>query len=176
VRDLPAIYVTSAGESRSRSNQFLLNRPKAPRAAISATLLPESGEAAGWERSGSVRIFDAATLWQYLDGGAERYIQAGVEGVHTAGYRYRERTEATADVYVMRAPESARRLFDGESAASARSAVVGDASRLYAASLTFRQGRCFVRLTAYEKTTETAEALTALAKVLERRLKQAALE
>jgi ferredoxin len=28
VLDRPAIYVTSIGESRSRSNQFLLKRPK----------------------------------------------------------------------------------------------------------------------------------------------------
>jgi polyferredoxin len=153
VRDTPAVYVTSAGESRSRTNQFLLTRTQAPR---QAEMLPD--RAGGWERSGSVRTFEASNLWQYIDGGAEKYVRAGVERVFTARYR-RSEVEAVADVYAMPTPEAARQVFESEPTNGARAAAIGEAGRLYPASLTFRGGRYFVRITAYSEAPEAIAAL-----------------
>jgi len=36
----------------------------------------ESGEAAGWSRTAATRSFEAADLWQYIDGDAEKYLKA----------------------------------------------------------------------------------------------------
>jgi len=70
----------------------------------------------------------------------------------------------------MSAPEGARRIFEGESAQGSRPAPVGDAARLWNAALTFRQGRYFVRLVAYQADARTADALQDLARAVARRL------
>jgi len=167
VRDRPAIYVTSVGESRSKINQILLRREKTKTAA---NPFPDSGEVRDWTKSEATRTFAADSLWEYVNGDAEKYLQAGVVRTLTSPYKFRNRIDAVADVYYMKAPEGARRIFEFESAAGSRDAGVGDASRLYGSSLTFRKGACFVRLTAYEQAPEVAAGLTELARAIERKL------
>ena len=158
VKDRAAVYVTAIGESRSPSNQILLRR------ARSAALLPETGDAPGWAKSSATRTFEAANLWQYVDGDAERYLQAGIERTLTARYRYQDKLDAVADVHVMRTPDAARRILESEPSAGSRALQVGDAGRDYGgASITFRQGRYFVRLVAYDP---AAAPLAALARAI----------
>jgi polyferredoxin len=166
VKDRPAIYVTSIGESRSRTNQILLNRT----ARKVESLFPESGDAPGWARAGQMRAFTADTLWQYVDGDAERYIRAGVQRTLTADYRFQDKVDAVVDIHVMATADGARRIFDSESAAESRPMKVGEAGRLYGASATFRRGSYFARLVAYQQAPGVPEALTGLAGAVDRRL------
>jgi len=64
----------------------------------------------------------------------------------------------------------AARVFDSEPAAGSAPVSVGDAARLSPATLTFRKGRCLVRLVAYSQGPEVPGALTALARAIERGL------
>ncbi|MES2221352.1 MAG: hypothetical protein V4587_10340, partial [Acidobacteriota bacterium] len=48
---------------------------------------PASGQVAGWEKSGSTRTYSASDLWQYIDGGAEQYVNAGVISCVTSDYK-----------------------------------------------------------------------------------------
>jgi len=165
LKDRPAVYVTSAGESRSKTNQMLLERtPKL------ASWLPESGDAPGWMKVGETRMFEAADLWKYVDGDAERYLRAGVRRTLTANYRYRDTVEAVADIYLMDAPQGAAMVFESEPSAGSRPVALGDAGRSYGQSLTFHRGPFFVRLTAYQDTPQTEAALVNLAQAIERRL------
>ena len=157
VRDGPAIYVTSIGESRSKSNQILLGSPASP--AI-----------AGWKQTGETRTFEAENLWRYIDGAAEKYIQAGVVRVETTGYRYEDRVDAVADIYVMKAAAGARQIFESEPEAGSQPVALGEAGRLYGASLTFRKGPHFVRLVAYQPDARIGSALSDLARRIEARL------
>jgi polyferredoxin/ferredoxin len=166
VKDRPAIYVTSIGESRSPTNQILLDRA----ADKLAALLPETGEAPGWARAGRIRAFTADTLWQYIDGDAERYLKAGVRRTLTADYRFQDRLDAVVDLHIMAAADGARRIFDSESSAESRPMSVGDAGRLYGASATFRRGIYFARLVAYKQEQGIGDALQALAAAVDRRL------
>jgi polyferredoxin len=161
VKDRAAIYITSVGENRSPTNQILLRRAAPPE------LLPETGAAAGWTKSGATRTFEAADLWRYVDGDAERYLRAGIERTLTAHYRYQDRLDAVADVHVMRTVEGARKIFESESAAGSRPLALGDAARNYGVSLTLRKGRYFVRLVAYE---DAPQPLETLARAIEARL------
>ena len=157
VRGQPAVYVTSVGESRSPTNQMLLQpadrAPARPR-------FPD--RAAGWVRTGEARTFAASDLWRYVDGDAERYLRAGVRRTFTAGYRCQDGTEAVADMHEMAAAEGARAIFESESAAGSRPVAIGEAGRLYGQSLTFRRGRYFVRLTAYQDAPGIGDALVRL--------------
>jgi len=164
VRDRPAVYLTSAGESRSKTNQILIGRANKP-----VPWFPESGDVHGWSKTGDTREFQAADLWKYVDGDAERYLRAGVRRTLTANYRYADAIDAVADIHQMEAPREAASIFESESAAGSRPVALGDAGRSYGQSLTFRQGPFFVRLTAYQDTPKTEQALVALAQAIAQR-------
>jgi len=127
-------------------------------------------DVAGWKKSGQTRIFEADKLWEYIDGDAEKYIQAGVQKTLTADYRYKDKSDAVADVYVMSAPGGARSVFESESALGSEPVELGDGGRLYKGSLTFRKGPYFVRLVAYQDAPDVQDALVALGRGIERRL------
>src|ERR1035438_154918 len=138
VRDRPAVYVTSTGESRSKTNRLLLGRAAKP-----TLWFPESGDVPGWTKLGETRAFEAADLWKYVDGDAERYLRAGVRRTLTANYRYADTVEAVADIHLMEAPRGAVSVFDAEPPAGSRALALGDAGRSYGQSLTFRRGPFF---------------------------------
>jgi ferredoxin len=165
VKDRPAVYVTSAGESRSKANQMLMGQ-----ARQTVTWFPESGEVPGWKKTGETRVFEAEDLWKYVDGDAERYLRADVRRTVTSKYRYGDSVEAVADIYAMEAAPGAAEIFESESPIGSRPVALGDAGRSYGQSLTFRQGPCFVRLTAYQDTPGTEPALMSLARGIAARL------
>ncbi|HTT65702.1 MAG TPA: DUF6599 family protein [Bryobacteraceae bacterium] len=165
IADRPAVYVTSIGESRSGTNQMLLAGARPAKVT-----LPEPGEAQGWTKTGATRTFAAADLWQYMDGGADRYRQAGVEQTFTAPYRYRDGVEANVEVHLFRTPAGPQAILEAEPAAGSRAADLGDAARLYAASLVFRRRRCLVRIVAYQEGAGVGPALVALGRAIDVRL------
>lgn len=146
---------------------------KAKSVAAPASLFPESGEVAGWARSGAVRTFDAKNLWQYIDGDAERYTQAGVSQVVTSDYRYQDKVDAVADIYQMSAPAGAQKIFSSEPATGSQPIQLGDEGRIYQSSLVFRKGSCLVRLTAYDEQPEVSKGLVDLARGIAIRLAKA---
>ncbi len=133
------------------------------------TLFPETNEVPGWSK-GETRTFEADRLWEYIDGDADRYIQAGVLRTLTTDYRYRDKIDAVADIYIMKAPEGTKRIFDSESSLGSQRIQLGDDARLFPATLTFRKGAYFVRLVAYQEDPEVGKALTELAGAIERKL------
>ncbi len=166
VKDRPAVYVTAVGESRSKANQILLRRAT----ARAAPPFPESGQAAGWAKTSEARLFPADELWKYVDGDADRYIQAGIDRTFTADYRWQGKADAAVDLHLMKTPEGARRIMESESAEGSRPVRLGDAGRRYGLSLTFRKGNWFVRLVAYQEAQGVSEALGELAAAVERKL------
>jgi hypothetical protein len=120
----------------------------------------------GWSKSGKTRAFPAARLWEYIDGDAERYVQAGVDQTLTTDYRYGKNIEAVADIFIMSAAAGAARVFESQPATGNQPIQLGDAARLYKGSLTLRKGRYFVRLVAYQDAPEVSEALLALGRAI----------
>jgi hypothetical protein len=134
-----------------------------------AAFFPESNAVPGWSK-GETRTFEADKLWEYIDGDAERYVQAGVVRTLATDYRYQGKVDAAADIYIMKAPEGARKVFDSESSVGSQRLQLGDDARLYPASLTFRKGSYFVRLVAYQEAPEVGKALVELGRGIEKRL------
>ena len=128
--------------------------------------LPATGEAPGWSKQGATRILKADELWKYIDGDAERFRKAGVVEVLTADYRYRDRVDAVADIFVMATPAGAMKIWNSEPAAGSQPIAVGDGGRHYGSSLMFHQGSCYVRLVAYQETPSVKEALLELARAM----------
>jgi len=131
---------------------------------------PATGAVAGWEKSGDTRVFAAKDLWQYIDGDAEQYLQAGVVSASTSDYRFQNQLDAVVDVYTMGDAAGARKILDGGGTNDATSMPIGDAGLAYAQSVTFRKGPYLVRIVAYESGPGTQQALIALARGVEARL------
>jgi len=91
---------------------------------------PASGAVAGWEKSGKTQTFDAANLYEYIDGGAEQYISAGVVGVATSDYKFQGSLEATVDVYTMKTADGDLADLTHAAAKAARSAATDTAPLL----------------------------------------------
>jgi hypothetical protein len=127
-------------------------------------------EADGWTRVGAVRAFDADNLWEFIDGDAERFVDAGLERMRTAEFRYRGRLDAVVEIYRMKDADGARRIFQSESASGTRQVDIGGEGRLHDTGLTFRVGRHFARVSAFEATPETKDAVLVLARALAGRL------
>ena len=132
---------------------------------------PASGAVAGWEKSGKAQSYDAANLYEYIDGGAEQYISAGVVGVSTSDYKFQGNLEATVDVYTMKTADGAKTIFDADPpTADSKSVPLGDAGRAYAQSVVFRKGPSLVRITAFDAVPGESDALLALAHGIEGKL------
>ncbi len=134
-------------------------------------LLP-SNEVAGWARVSEVRTFEAADLWKYIDGDAERYLKLGVQRVQTADYKFQNAVEAAADVYAMPDSEGATKLLASEPMSGAKPVQLGDEARQYSQSVVFRRGPYLVRLVAFQQSAEVPPALMSLARNIDERLKR----
>lgn len=148
----------------------LLANASCHREADASALFPSSNEAAGWVKSSDIRTFEAADLWKYIDGEAERYLKAGVQRAFTSDYKYQNKIEAVVDIYKMTSAEGSKRIFESEPAGDAKSVQLGDGARLSSQSLIFRGGPYLVRIVAYQESAETTQALFQLGQVIEGRV------
>jgi hypothetical protein len=135
-----------------------------------ANPFPETGKIADWEKSGETRTFDAANLWQYIDGDSEQYIQAGVITTSTSDYKYKGNLEATVDVYTMTNSNGAKTIFDADPQGNSTSAPIGDAARVFQQSVVFRKGPYLIRIVAFDAAPGTSDALLILAHGVDKRL------
>ncbi len=131
---------------------------------------PTSGVVPGWQKSGETRTFAAADLWQYMDGGADQYVNAGVVTTSTSDYKFRGNLEAVVDIYTFKASDGATKMYEANPASNSKTTPLGDAARLYGQSLVFRKGHYLVRIMAYESAPNEADALLALGHGVEGRL------
>jgi len=150
---------------------FVSCRSQAPSAAVD--FFPASDSVPGWMKESATSTYEPSHLWEYIDGDADKYVQAGVVKTLTSDYRFKRVTDATVDVYVMGEAAGARKVYDSESAEGSQPLTLGDAGRYAKGSLTFRQGPYFVRLVAYEDSPEIAKGLTELASAVSSRLSPA---
>jgi hypothetical protein len=122
--------------------------------------------ASGWTRKADVRVFPANNLWQYMDGGADKFVAAGVQETATADYRYQNKFDAVAEVYSFASTGGPGAMMDSEPAAGSQAIQLGDAGRLFAQTVEFRRGPYLVRVIAYDETPETKTALAELGKAI----------
>lgn len=127
---------------------------------------PTANEAQGWTKSGETRVFPGDHLYEYIDGDADKYVHAGVKQTLTSDYRYGEKVDAVADVFIMSTAAGATTVFESQPATGSEPVQLGDAARLYKGSLTFRKGRYFARLVAYQDVPEVPQALVALGRAI----------
>lgn len=70
-------------------------------------------EVAGWTQPGDVLIYDADTLWEYINGAAELFVAYGVQSCRTTDLTSGDLT-VTVDLYDMGTPLNAYGVFEQE--------------------------------------------------------------
>jgi hypothetical protein len=131
---------------------------------------PASDTVSGWQKTSDTRVYAAKDLWQYIDGGAEQYISAGVVTTSTSDYKFQGQLEAVVDVNTMGDAAGAGKILTAGQTTDAKAIQLGDAGIQYAQSIVFRKGPYLVRIVAYESTPTTPQALLALAHGVEAKL------
>ncbi len=135
-----------------------------------AAPFPASNEVAGWAKTGDTRTFDAADLWKYIDGEAERYLNAGAQRVSTADYKFQNKVDAVVDIYTMGNAEGAEKILKSEPVVDVKPIQLGNEARVSSQSLVFRKGVYLVRIVVYEESVETQQAIVGLGQAIEQRL------
>lgn len=138
--------------------------------ASAVQTLPASSEVAGWEKASETKTYSPTTLSDYIDGGAEQYLKAGFVSASTSDYKFQGKIEAVADVYVMTNANAAKTVFEADPAGNSKTIPVGDAARAFSQSVVFRKGPYLVRITGYQDSPETQQALTQLAQGIDKKL------
>ncbi len=112
--------------------------------------LPEQVE--NWQRLATIRPFDKANLYEYIDGHAEYFLSAGFRALTVAEYRLPTDTQqpsAVVDLYDMGEPLNAFGVLMDEIGVGGQPVAVGDVGFQAPRSLGFVAGQYYVKLAAF---------------------------
>ncbi|NOY76845.1 MAG: hypothetical protein GXO76_03125 [Calditrichaeota bacterium] len=133
-------------QSEGRANEKKISR-----------FLPLQEEILPWQKDGSFQTYDAAHLQDYLDGGADIYLEYGFSSVGVQAYT-NKKGELQVEIFRMTSPEAAlgifsfRRHYPPDSTLE----IPNEVSKY---DILFQKGRFFVAITNMDGSPETARAL-----------------
>lgn len=126
-------------------------------------LLPGSKDIPGWTRKGEPRLYEHTKLWEYIDGGADVYIDFGFQRVATVELAQDKRS-IVVDAFEMSNLEGAFGLYARERAPSYHFISMGAEGYQESTALNFYQGRYYIKLTGYTSDQGTKTGLQAVAR------------
>lgn len=124
--------------------------------------LPDEIVEAGIERSSEVRTFEGESLFEYINGGAEIYHAYNFIEVATATYGING-TEMVVDIYRFENPDNAYGLFASFRPDNPAFVQLGAEGFGSPASIDYVKGPFVVRIIGFEESSETGQAISALA-------------
>jgi hypothetical protein len=140
--------------------------PLARSSAGADRLIP--AEFQGWRAAEPVQSYSPATVYDYMDGGAEVYLSYGMEGLQVRVFRRPGEPSITLNVFRMASPGAAFGAFTFERLDGP--AGIGQDSEYGAGILRFWQGSHFVFIQAERETPACKTAILALGRLLADRL------
>lgn len=126
----------------------------------------------GWRATGSVSIYTADNLYEYIDGAAELYRAFNVKKVMSRQYAKPEAPEIIVDVFEMNSASDAFGVYH-HSKREGENAGIGNESEFIGASLFFWKGKYFVSIIGFEETAETKQTVLELGKKIADRITDA---
>lgn len=122
----------------------------------------------GWQLQDVVESYDGKTIFDYIDGAGEVYLSYGFNNVSVFRYLKPDAPEVSVEIFDMGSDEDAYGVFT-YSRESEQSGI-GQVYEQIGSVICFWQSKYFVCVRADEKTEETGEAITQLAKVIDEAL------
>jgi hypothetical protein len=139
--------------------------------AAPVALLPGTDDLSEWVRSSEPEIFDADTLYEYIDGQAPFFLDYGFQGVATAEYTaVADDRSLVVDIYRMAGPEEAFGIFAAERTPDDRPVDVGVDGYQGANVLNFWKGPFYVKLVSHTAGSGTGDALLGVARSVATRI------
>ena len=129
-----------------------------------AALFPKPGELPGWAMSQDARSYGPESLWQFIDGAADRYLAYGFEEAAASEYAQEGTgSRILIDIYRMKDPLNAYGIYTQERSPDSQFVKVGNEGYSTGTTLNFWAGSCYVKTTAFGEKAAVAGELTRLA-------------
>jgi hypothetical protein len=125
-------------------------------------LLPAGNETAGWKAMDKPQVFNKETLFDYIDGGAEIYLEYGFRQLVVQEYRNEAGGSVVIEVFEMESSPSALGMYTFKSASAGSEVSIGQGGQLADYYLNFWKGNYLVTLTGSDETATTLEGLKTL--------------
>jgi hypothetical protein len=124
--------------------------------------LPGNGFFPGWKTNGAPRTFIKADLFNYIDGGAELFLEFGFERVTVQRYS-KDKAEIVLEAYEMAGPDAALGIYLMKCGSETPLPGVPARNSSEAAQFTILKGKYFVLIDNPDGDKGLAPAMTALA-------------
>ena len=149
----------------------LVATPVPAQGADLSGLLPGPKDFPGWRQAGPPESAQGEDLFKLINGGAESYLRPGFSRAVIATYLKGDSETITLEIYEMTSAGGAKTVFEEKAGDGGQKTDLGQEGRIEDYYLVFRRGRFFVTLTGYDSTPRALEALTALARIIDQRLR-----
>jgi hypothetical protein len=143
-----ALLVTGCGKSQERA------------AAKMEDMAPQ--EINGWKATEKPEAFDRQTIFNYIDGAGEVYLAYNFAEVMVFHYSKPDNPDMTAEIFDMGSPEDAYGVFSHSR--ESEEPGIGHGYEYRSGVLFFWKGKYYVSAVADKETSESKEAVIALAK------------
>jgi hypothetical protein len=131
-------------------------------------LFPSGKEAAGWWLSEKPRFFGPDTLWDYINGQAEVYLQYGFRRVGTADYKAEKSGDAlVVEIYRMASPHHAFGIYAAERSPDEKPVDIGVQGYAGANVLNFWKGPYYVKLMSFKTSPAVQEGLFLFSRIID---------
>jgi hypothetical protein len=117
----------------------------------------------GWVRPAAIQSFSRETLFDYIDGAAERYFQYGFEELHMAEYRNAQGDLIVVEIYRHSSPLEAFGIYSQEQPSDPAVVDIGARAYLQGSWLNFVAGPYYVKILSYQRDFQTRETLRSFA-------------
>jgi hypothetical protein len=120
---------------------------------------------AGWSEL-SRKSYDEKTIFDYINGGADRYLRQGFRRLHAARYGNSATDEVTVDLYDLGKAENATLIFAGTPVPKPRPVAACDEAQGHDYGLKLRHGHVYGEITVSRVDPALQAAATAFAKAV----------
>jgi hypothetical protein len=132
--------------------------------------IPGATDLPGWSQEEKPRTFTQDTLWDLMDGGAEVYVEYGVEGAASVRYKHPGKGSVQVEIYAMKDEGSAFGIYSFNSRTKGKPVKIGDDALLTDYYLLVHKGGYFLSFTAVSDPATTMPSCLELAQAFAARI------
>lgn len=132
--------------------------------------LPPETRVGEWKRGERVVVYAGEQLYDYIDGGADIYLEYGFQKVVVAEYIHTSGKSVSVEIFEMAGPGSAYGIFTYKVHPEDERIPVGIEGRMASYYLNFWKGACLVTLTGFDDDPETRQGLRLIGQKIAERI------
>jgi len=127
-------------------------------------------DAAGWKKDGGPELYTPASLYNYIDGAAELYLQYNFRELAVQNYANAKKHDLSVEVYRHASPVDAFGIYSQEKPSAGEFLAVGAEGYVEDMLLNFTTGDCYVKMNIFGAGPEGRSLLQQFARALVARI------